>query len=152
MWWDEARRDGGRRGTGLLLVAIGAAVCLTTGCASYEKRSMIVTAYSSDQKSTNWRRGRILFWRAYVASGPNKGKRKIVGLTSSGTKAKYGTIAADTRYYPYGTVMKVPGYGKGVVEDTGGAIKGPRRIDLYFKTRKQALEWGRQKLTVKVKR
>ncbi len=152
MWWGEARRDGGRRGAGLLLVAIGVAVCLTTGCASYEKRSMIVTAYSSDQKSTNWRRGRILFWRAYVASGPNKGKRKIVGLTSSGTKAKYGTIAADTRYYPYGTVMKVPGYGKGVVEDTGGAIKGPRRIDLYFKTRKQALEWGRQKLTVKVKR
>ena len=152
MWWGEARRDGGRRGAGLLLVAIGAAVCLTTGCASYEKRSMIVTAYSSDQKSTNWRRGRILFWRAYVASGPNKGKRKIVGLTSSGTKAKYGTIAADTRYYPYGTVMKVPGYGKGVVEDTGGAIKGPRRIDLYFKTRKQALEWGRQKLTVKFKR
>ena len=152
MWWGEARRDGGRRSAGLLLVAIGAAVCLTTGCASYEKRSMIVTAYSSDQKSTNWRRGRILFWRAYVASGPNKGKRKIVGLTSSGTKAKYGTIAADTRYYPYGTVMKVPGYGKGVVEDTGGAIKGPRRIDLYFKTRKQALEWGRQKLTVKVKR
>ena len=151
MWWGEARRDGGRRGAGLSLAAIGVAVCLTTGCASYEKRSMIVTAYSSDQKSTNWRRGRILFWRAYVASGPNKGKRKIVGLTSSGTKAKYGTIAADTRYYPYGTVMKVPGYGKGVVEDTGGAIKGPRRIDLYFKTRKQALEWGRQKLTVKVK-
>lgn len=150
MWWGEARRDGGRRGAGLLLAAIGVAVCLTTGCASYEKRSMIVTAYSSDQKSTNWRRGRILFWRAYVASGPNKGKRKIVGLTSSGTKAKYGTIAADTRYYPYGTVMKVPGYGKGVVEDTGSAIKGPRRIDLYFKTRKQALEWGRQKLTVKV--
>ena len=150
MWWGEARRDGGRRDAGLLLAAIGVAVCLTTGCASYEKRSMIVTAYSSDQKSTNWRRGRILFWRAYVASGPNKGKRKIVGLTSSGTKAKYGTIAADTRYYPYGTVMKVPGYGKGVVEDTGSAIKGPRRIDLYFKTRKQALEWGRQKLTVKV--
>ena len=150
MWWGEARRDGGRRGAALSLAAIGAAVCLTTGCASYEKRSMIVTAYSSDQKSTNWRRGRILFWRAYVASGPNKGKRKIVGLTSSGTKAKYGTIAADTRYYPYGTVMKVPGYGKGVVEDTGSAIKGPRRIDLYFKTRKQALEWGRQKLTVKV--
>ena len=150
MWWGEARRDGGRRGAALLLAAIGAAVCLTTGCTSYEKRSMIVTAYSSDQKSTNWRRGHILFWRAYVASGPNKGNRKIVGLTSSGTKAKYGTIAADTRYYPYGTVMKVPGYGKGVVEDTGSAIKGPRRIDLYFRTRKQALEWGRQKLTVKV--
>ena len=113
--------------------------------------TMEVTAYSSDQESTNWRRGRLLFWRAYVASGPNKGKRKIVGLTSSGTWARYGTIAADTRYYPYGTVMIVPGYGRGVVEDIGGAIKGPRRIDVYFKTRRQALKWGRQTLKVRVR-
>lgn len=113
--------------------------------------TMEVTAYSSDQESTNWRRGRILFWRAYVASGPNKGRRKIVGLTSSGKWARYGTIAADTRYYPYGTVMIVPGYGRGVVEDIGGAIKGPRRIDLYFKTRRQALKWGRQTLRVRVR-
>lgn len=112
---------------------------------------MEVTAYSSDQESTNWRRGRLLFWRAYVASGPNKGRRKVVGLTSSGTWARYGTIAADTRYYPYGTVMIVPGYGRGVVEDIGGAIKGPRRIDVYFKTRRQALKWGRQTLRVRVR-
>lgn len=146
----RGRKHVGRRGAGVLLVCTLGLVW-TTGCASYEKRSMVVTAYSSDKKSTNWRRGRIFFWRAYVASGPNKGRRKIVGLTASGTKAKYGTIAADTRYYPYGTVMKVPGYGKGVVEDIGSAIKGPRRIDVYFKTRKQALEWGRQRLTVKVR-
>ena len=125
-------------------------VCVS-GCATYEKRQMVVTAYSSDQISTNWRRGRILFWRAYVASGPNKGKRKIVGLTSTGTKASKGTIAADTRYYPYGTVMKIPGYGKGVVEDIGSAIKGPHRLDVYFSTRKKALKWGRQKLTVKIR-
>ena len=113
---------------------------------------MEVTAYSSDQESTNWRRGRLFFWRAYVASGPNKGRRKIVGLTSSGTWARYGTIAADTRYYPYGTVMIVPGYGRGVVEDIGGAIKGPHRIDVYFKTRRRALKWGRQTLKVRVRR
>ena len=133
----------------VLSVCIGL-VCLS-GCASYERRQMVVTAYSSDQISTNWRRGRILFWRAYVASGPNKGKRKIVGLTSSGTKARKGTIAADTRYYPYGTVMKIPGYGKAVVKDTGSAIKGPNRLDVYFSTRKKALKWGRQKLTVKIR-
>ena len=121
------------------------------GCAHYEDRQMVVTAYSSDPISTNWRRGRLFFWRAYVASGPNKGKRKYVGITSSGTKASKGTIAADTRYYPYGTVMKIPGYGKGTVEDTGSAIKGPNRLDVYFSTRQRALEWGRQKLTVKVR-
>jgi 3D (Asp-Asp-Asp) domain-containing protein len=87
-----------------------------------------------------------------VASGPNKGRRKKVGITSSGTKAKKGTIAADTRYYPYGTVMKIPGYGKGVVEDRGSAIKGPRRIDVYLSSRRKALKWGKQTLTVKVKK
>ena len=141
----------GRRGAyGLLMVVALGLTCLT-GCASYEKRSMVVTAYSSDKISTNWRRGRILFWRAYVASGPNRGKRKIVGLTASGTKAKHGTVAADTRYYPYGTVMKIPGYGKGVVEDIGSAIKGPNRLDVYFSTRKKALKWGRQKVVVKIR-
>jgi 3D (Asp-Asp-Asp) domain-containing protein len=128
------------------------AVGLFTACAHYDQREMVVTAYSDDPISTNWRRGKLLFWRAYVASGPNKGKRKRVGITSSGTRAGRGTIAADTRYYPYGTVMIIPGYGKGVVEDTGSAIKGPHRLDVFFHSRKRALKWGRQRLKVKIRR
>ncbi|MFB3046600.1 MAG: 3D domain-containing protein [Acidiferrobacterales bacterium] len=128
------------------------ATLLLAGCASSEKRQMIVTAYSSDKISTNWKRGKILLWRKYVASGPNKGRRKKVGITSSGTKAKKGTIAADIRYYPYGTRMTIPGYGQGVVEDTGSAIKGPNRIDVYLGSRKKALRWGRQKVTVTIRR
>lgn len=128
------------------------ATLLLAGCASSEKRQMIVTAYSSDKISTNWKRGKILLWRKYVASGPNKGRRKKVGITSSGTKAKQGTIAADIRYYPYGTRMTIPGYGQGVVEDTGSAIKGPNRIDVYYGSRKKALRWGRQKVTVRIRR
>jgi len=61
-----------------------------------------------------------------------------------------GSIAADTRYYPFGTRMYVPGYGWGVVEDRGGAIKGPTRIDLYFKSHEEALQWGRRKVRVKI--
>ncbi|MDX1486852.1 MAG: 3D domain-containing protein [Acidiferrobacterales bacterium] len=134
------------------VVLLIATALSSTGCAHYEKRQMVVTAYSSDKISTNWKRGKIRFWRKYVASGPNKGQRKKVGITSSGAKAKKGTIAADIRYYPYGTRMIVPGYGNGIVEDTGSAIKGPGRIDVFFKSRKEALRWGRQKVTVKVKR
>lgn len=118
----------------------------------HETVRMEVTAYSTDPQSTGWRRGRIFFWRAYVTGGSNRGRRKVVGLTSSGEWARYGTIAADTRHYPYGTVMIVPGYGRGVVQDIGGAIKGPNRIDVFFKTRKRALKWGRQTLDVRVKR
>ncbi len=61
-----------------------------------------------------------------------------------------GTIAADTKYYPFGTRMYVPGYGWGVVEDRGGAIKGAHRIDLFFKSHTEALEWGRRKVKVQI--
>ena len=61
-----------------------------------------------------------------------------------------GTIAADTAYYPFGTRMYVPGYGWGVVEDRGGAIKGATRIDLYFNSHQEALSWGRKKVRVTV--
>ncbi len=46
--------------------------------------------------------------------------------------------------------MKIPGYGTGRVEDRGGAIKGPARIDLFFKTHQQALGWGRRRICVQV--
>lgn len=61
-----------------------------------------------------------------------------------------GTIAADTKHYPFGTRMHVPGYGWGVVEDRGGSIKGPARIDLYFDSHSDALDWGRKKLPVSI--
>ncbi|MCK5861138.1 MAG: 3D domain-containing protein [Candidatus Hydrogenedentes bacterium] len=109
---------------------------------------MEVVGYDAGKKSTNWKRN----WRGQpvVASGPNKGKPKKVGITASGTKAKPGTIAADTNHYPFGTVMYVPGYGYGRVEDRGGSIKGPDIIDLFFKSRKEALEWGRKRVRVRV--
>lgn len=64
--------------------------------------------------------------------------------------AKDGTIAADTKYYPFGTRMYVPGYGWGIVEDRGGAIKGADRIDLYFDSHSDALKWGRRKVKVTI--
>lgn len=61
-----------------------------------------------------------------------------------------GTIAADTKYYPFGTRMYVPNYGWGVVEDRGSAIKGPNRIDLYFNSHNEALQWGRRNVPVTI--
>lgn len=61
-----------------------------------------------------------------------------------------GTIAADTKYYPFGTRMYIPGYGWGVVEDKGGAIKGPDRIDLFFDNHDDAIHWGRRKVYVEI--
>ncbi|HMP72000.1 MAG TPA: 3D domain-containing protein [Kiritimatiellia bacterium] len=108
---------------------------------------MVATGYCHCGDCCGWKRN---WWgRPVYAYGRSKGQPKQVGITASGTRVRHGTIAADTSIYPFGTVMYVPGYGYGVVEDRGGAIKG-QRIDLYFKTHQRALEWGRQNVTVKV--
>jgi 3D (Asp-Asp-Asp) domain-containing protein len=76
---------------------------------------------------------------AYCACAKCCGKSN--GITASGTKATQGrTIAADPRCYPYGTKIKLNGRTY-VVEDCGGAIKG-NRIDLYFDSHQDALNWG----------
>ena len=63
-----------------------------------------------------------------------------------------GTIAADTRYYPFGTRMYIPGWGWGCVTDVGGAIKGPDHVDLYMFTHGQTNAWGRPSIEVRIQR
>lgn len=68
-------------------------------------------------------------------------------FTKSGTKPKIGTLAADTRYYPFGTVIYIPETDLwGVVEDVGSMVKGERHIDIFCGHGKQAErianQWG----------
>lgn len=109
---------------------------------------MVVTAYSDDPESTNWRldhRGVPV-----VARGPRAGQPKPVGTCADGSHARLGTLAADTRHYPFGTVMYVPGYGFGVVHDRGADIRGPHRVDVFFPSPGRARQWGRQALSVQI--
>lgn len=92
----------------------------------------------------------------YTAGHESTGKTKshpAYGITKSGLKVKrdlYSTIAADTSIFPIGTVLWIPGYGFGVVADTGSAIKG-HRIDLYYNTVEEVYEkWGKKKIDVYV--
>ncbi|MBW2561751.1 MAG: hypothetical protein JRE40_12965, partial [Deltaproteobacteria bacterium] len=78
-------------------------------------RTMIVTAYDAGPESCGWERKYWCIGPPVYAYGPLKGKRKRVGITPDGTKAKHGTIVADTKLYPFGTKMYVPGYGGGEV-------------------------------------
>ena len=72
---------------------------------------------------------------------------KAGGLTATGTKAQLGTIAADPSIFPFGTQLNVPGYGEGVVEDTGSRVKG-FHIDVWFPTHAQAKAWGSREMYV----
>ena len=146
----------------LLSAGVVGAFLLTSGCSLYHARwepirpsrgarskeyVLEVTGYCSCGECCGYRRNWL--GRPVISSGPQRGKPKKIGLTASGVRARSGTIAADTALFPFGTVMYVPGYGYGRVEDRGGAIRG-HRIDLYFATHRQAMEWGRKKKRVTV--
>lgn len=90
-----------------------------------------------------------LFFVPYQKSGAVSFRIKQVGITSSGVMARPGTIAAETSLYPYGTIMHIPGYGYGRVEDTGGAIKG-QHIDLYRPNHWYARHWGVQTKRIRI--
>jgi len=108
---------------------------------------LVTTGYCPCRTCCGWKRN--WYGKPVIAYGPNKGEPKAVGITASGNPAQHGTIAADTAIFPFGTIMYVPGYGYGIVEDRGGDIKG-YHIDLYFSSHQTALEWGRERKEVKV--
>lgn len=70
------------------------------------------------------------------------------GITYSGEPAVEGvTIAADIDKLPIGTELYIEGVGYRVVQDIGGSIYGDK-IDVYFDSHQDALEFGRQQLEV----
>ncbi|MDA8347107.1 MAG: 3D domain-containing protein [Thermaerobacter sp.] len=71
------------------------------------------------------------------------------GRTATGVPARYGVVAVDPSVIPLGTRLYIPGYGYAVAADTGSAIVGDR-IDLCFNTGQQAIDYGRQPVTVYV--
>ncbi|KRG12543.1 hypothetical protein ACA29_11320 [Lederbergia galactosidilytica] len=90
----------------------------------------------------------------YTAGVESTGKEPdhpSYGITYSGVQVKrdvYSTIAADTDVFPLGTILFIPGYGYGVVADTGSKIKG-NKIDLYYQTVDDVYnEWGKQTVEV----
>jgi 3D (Asp-Asp-Asp) domain-containing protein len=92
----------------------------------------------------------------YYAGVESTGKKPghpQYGITYSGVKVRKGilsTIAADPKVFPLGTILYIPGYGYGIVADTGSAIKG-KKIDLYYESKAQIYkEWGKRKVHVRV--
>lgn len=72
------------------------------------------------------------------------------GITASGAKATQGiTIAVDPNVIPYGTEVIINGHTY-IAQYCGGAIKG-KRIDIYFDSHYEALQFGKQTAEVYVK-
>lgn len=58
-------------------------------------------------------------------------------------------IAVDPNVIPLGSKVHVEGYGYAVAADTGGAIKG-NKIDVFFPSKQDAINWGRKPVKIKV--
>ncbi len=61
--------------------------------------------------------------------------------TASGVPPCYGVAAVDPRRVPLGTKMYVDGYGYATALDRGSSIVG-NRIDLFFESYEEAMNWG----------
>ena len=67
--------------------------------------------------------------------------------TSGGNLVRKGLVAVDPTVIPMGTRLFIPGYGHAIADDVGGAIKG-NRIDMAFGSHSEAMDFGRQQVTV----
>ncbi len=102
----------------------------------YPSQTVIATGYTAGYEST----GKTPTHPSY-------------GITFSGVQVKrdlYSTIAADPSVFPIGSILFIPGYGYGVVADTGSAIKG-NKIDLYYETVADVYsKWGKKEVEIYV--
>ena len=114
-----------------------------------ETQELLVTGYCNCGKCCGWRKKWFFFGKPVYNYGKMKGLPKKVGVTASGKIAAKGTIAADPSVFPFGTKMTIPGYGPGIVQDVGGAIKGAH-IDIWFPSHDEALAWGARRVKVRV--
>lgn len=116
-----------------------------------------VTFSSDEFLSRSMTRKLVMTATAYEAGPRSTGKRpgdRGYGITASGTRARRGSVAVDTKIIPFGTKLyiksldaEIPDYGYAIAEDTGGAIKG-MKIDLFMNTVAECFQFGRRKVEV----
>ena len=122
------------------VVAVG-----TKAVSSASKKTVVTNA----GKTLNYSKKLTVTATAYTAPAGKK--------TASGRVAQYGVIAVDPKVIPYGTKLYVEStddgkswsYGYCVAGDTGGAIKG-NKIDLFYNSKSQCLQFGRRSAIVYV--
>jgi 3D (Asp-Asp-Asp) domain-containing protein len=71
------------------------------------------------------------------------------GITATGTKAQWGTVAVDRKIIKLGSKLRLEGFPNTTfrAEDVGGAIKG-NHIDIWFPSHKEALNFGVKKMVI----
>ena len=71
------------------------------------------------------------------------------GRTAMGTIPQANRTVAMPKGYSFGTKIEIQDMGTYIVEDRGGAIKG-NKIDIYFNSHKEALNFGKRTVYLRV--
>lgn len=69
----------------------------------------------------------------------------LKGRMANGKHTSIGYVAADTRFYKMGSKIKLNGTTY-TIGDTGSAIRGPLRFDIYVNSCSQARTLGKKKM------
>jgi 3D (Asp-Asp-Asp) domain-containing protein len=89
---------------------------------------------------------------AYTAGPESTGKRpgdEGYGITASGETVRENYTLACPPSMAFGTRLEIEGIGERVCMDRGGAIK-EGRLDVYIAELKEARQFGRQRLQVRI--
>lgn len=88
-------------------------------------------------------------WREFTATA-----YCLRGITRTGTRTRPGTLAVDPALIPFGSILEVsagPYSGIYYALDSGGLVKGAK-VDIYIKTHREAIQFGRRKVLLRLLR
>ena len=109
-----------------------------------DKDTLMTLRRASNTEFNPSRSSRSLTMNASAYSAYDDGNGNY---TSGGNLVRKGLVAVDPGVIPLGTRLYIPGYGHAIADDVGGAIKG-NRIDMAFSSHSEAMDFGRQQVTV----
>ncbi len=110
---------------------------------SAEEPPEVVTEIKEVEKKVDWY---YFVASGYSADDPVQGTNNV---TATGEEVRVGIIAVDPDVISLGTRIEIKDMGFFTAEDTGGKIEG-NRIDIYFDSKKEAQEFGRKGVWIKI--
>ena len=136
----------------------------TTEIVEYGTKSASISSsdrITSDARSSDgsgvltFRSGDTLTYSRVITANATAYTAKDGARTASGRVASVGCVAVDPKVIPMGSKLYITTpngnivYGTAVAADTGGAIKG-NKVDLYYNTYNECIQFGRRNVTVYV--
>jgi len=108
-----------------------------------QKEPVVIKEYVEIEEEVEW------FYFIATAYSANDSSQGTNGITATSKEVCKGIIAVDPEIIPLGTEVEIKDMGDFKAEDTGSKIKG-NRIDIYFESKEEAEEFGRQGVWLRI--